>query len=360
VDRLPFLNTNPTVLPWVHRPDLCPLNAAKEPHIKIHNPNDVHAQERYSHRQEDVAQLHGFCDFPRNPYSVDRFAHTYNDYQASRIDSTGKSMAACYAAQTSFPPSIGSVFLSVPGTAGPVGAPGATASIPFVLSSLSSVVIIADGLASHGPGLGPYTPDGMPGNFVGCATVPSAPIPALIGSFDSGAWFFIGKGPITITNPHDYPSTLNLAINDCGGWGNNAGAFNVKIEAVGSSTGAQLVSAVGLFCNSDNNPYSSAKGRECIRRMQAAYCSVSCPEYGKVQGLLCNDSPHHRYLFRVCEDWTNGVGGVAVPKCPLDPNNLPWDDEPTDSYCDSDLLNVRASGPFEDEIGLYHWEQFTD
>jgi len=345
-------------LPWYHAPHLCPLDsAAKEPAVKIHYYQpDVNAQTLFSHRQEDVVDIRGFCEFPHDHYVVDRFAHTLKDYTVTRVDPRGKSMSACYEAQTRMIPSMGKSYgVNVPGTTGPFpGSQGSTAAVFIAVPPSTSVTLTASGSAGNCQQDCETGPDGLPGQDGECAQVPSHPIPALVARFETGQWFFVGYGPITVTNPSpDTQMNLYFAINDCVDWSDNVGSFNVNYEILGPQNALALLGAVQAFCPGPN-PLARARTRECIRRMQAAWCSVSCPEYGKVQGLPCKDSPDHDYLFSVCEDYTRGPNAEYYQYCPLDPNNLPWDDDESDVFCDDDLLNVRASAPFEEAMGLYH------
>jgi len=106
---------------------------------------------------------------------------------------------------------------------------------------------------------------------------------------------------------------------------------------------------------SSRSPLKTLVGRECVRAMQAAYCTTACPAYGVAEGLLCPNR-NKDYLYRVCAPWTAGPSAYkGIPlknNCPLDPNNLPWDTV-NDAFCDDDTFRLQGSGLFEHVFGLH-------
>jgi len=390
----------PTDAKWGHAAELCPQDAAKEPILPIQEDGDIKVQDFFSHAQESVVDIQNFCDFRPN-YVVDRFARTFGDYSSMAL--TVPVPNGCFRVQRYFglssappppppppppgpPPPAGPFSVSVDATKGPSYGDnpnfgqfnGATGSVPTVQLLAGTVYdITATGVATDSgapcPKLTCVGPDGG-GNFVGPHEVffpvnNPAPTMALIGSCDKKTWFLIGSSKTLSPNAL---CPLYLGLNDYG-YGDNKGSYSVTITPQNNGlfggtlapeppyvlnppipvqTEADLLKVVsGGRCRSTTNPYSTAHGRECIRRMQSAYCSQACPEYGKAQGLFC-PGEHMEYLYNVCQDWSNGIGGVPFKGCPLDPSNLAWDDT-EDRFCDDDLQNVHHSGFFESEFGLY-------
>jgi len=261
-----------------HAPEMCPKNPDLAHPIQFRDPatkTKVKAQQLFPFAVDSDNAHHSFCDFPTNPYYVDRWAHSYDGF-LKPIDGHHPHMCE-----------ISRLHLGVW-----YGSPE----------------------------------ESMPSWWLENRAVDKKSLQYLIS---------------------------NYCKNPC-----------FKRDGSGCKRNVSEVADSASLVVRSTNPWTSYKSLECIRAIQSAYCSVACPAYNKAQGRLCANTKHFRYLYDVCEPWTYGYSEYVANgynplknNCPLDPNNLPWD-QFSDAFCDDDPFRLDASGYFEKTFGL--WDPLED
>jgi hypothetical protein len=122
----------------------------------------------------------------------------------------------------------------------------------------------------------------------------------------------------------------------------------------GAKTSAELKALIQSKCRSNIDPLATESGRQCMRLMQSAYCSASCPPYGEPRGRPCFN---WELLFRACAPWSSPSERLIFDTaplfngCPLDPNNI-LQAYPNEVKCDPEM-SIKPSGLWEENFGLY-------
>jgi hypothetical protein len=122
----------------------------------------------------------------------------------------------------------------------------------------------------------------------------------------------------------------------------------------GADNITHLLALVSQRCRSSESPLRTGIGRECMRLMQTAFCSSSCPAYGSAKGRPCFNWDA---MFRACGKWASATTRISLDTasvdngCPLDPNNIPKASS-LEAKCDNETP-ITYTGLWEATFGLY-------